>query len=286
MILTCPSCDTKFKVNPKAIPSEGRMVKCAKCAHKWHAMPEDSDEQPRPAAEEEAPAPAPPPQPEPEPALEEEEDDRFGLSAIEDDLPPPPPPTQEAEDLPPLPPEDFEPTVQTKKRSPLKAWIGLGVFVVAFLSAGWFLQKQIVIAFPPAKAIYHSLGIKTDVVGYGLALSQPEVDREIKGDSSSLVISGTVTNETDEPISIPKLKGVLINTRKEPIHVWVFSADQEQALPGEAVKFQTKVTNPPRGAVSMTTTFITDDEAMTLTREVTDDDMPAGDSGDGMENGA
>ncbi len=36
MIITCPSCNKKFKVDASLIPSEGRTLKCGFCENKWH----------------------------------------------------------------------------------------------------------------------------------------------------------------------------------------------------------------------------------------------------------
>jgi len=44
MILTCPNCRSRFKVKPEALGAAGRTVKCAKCAHKWFASPDDGEE--------------------------------------------------------------------------------------------------------------------------------------------------------------------------------------------------------------------------------------------------
>lgn len=35
MIISCPKCKVKFKVSAYKIPSQGRMVQCSKCSHKW-----------------------------------------------------------------------------------------------------------------------------------------------------------------------------------------------------------------------------------------------------------
>lgn len=35
MIITCPSCSTKFALPSGAVPKGGRKVKCSKCAHIW-----------------------------------------------------------------------------------------------------------------------------------------------------------------------------------------------------------------------------------------------------------
>ena len=42
MIVSCPNCETRFTLPDGAISATGRKMKCAKCGHKWHQMPEDT----------------------------------------------------------------------------------------------------------------------------------------------------------------------------------------------------------------------------------------------------
>ena len=39
MIVTCPSCSTRYIVDPKALGPTGRMVRCANCKHTWMQAP-------------------------------------------------------------------------------------------------------------------------------------------------------------------------------------------------------------------------------------------------------
>ncbi len=41
MIVTCPSCATRYLVDPAALGETGRMVRCARCAHTWVEFPPD-----------------------------------------------------------------------------------------------------------------------------------------------------------------------------------------------------------------------------------------------------
>jgi predicted Zn finger-like uncharacterized protein len=62
MIITCPSCATRYQVDAVAFPEEGRRVKCARCANRWHAVaeaalpPETPDIEPASAAPGQSPA--------------------------------------------------------------------------------------------------------------------------------------------------------------------------------------------------------------------------------------
>lgn len=56
MILTCPSCGTRYVVKDGAIPPGGRTVRCAQCKHSWHQDPEVMElEEPVAAASIESP---------------------------------------------------------------------------------------------------------------------------------------------------------------------------------------------------------------------------------------
>jgi predicted Zn finger-like uncharacterized protein len=53
MILTCPSCSTRYIVDPKALGATGRMVRCANCKHTWMQAP--PTDMPKPVDVEPAP---------------------------------------------------------------------------------------------------------------------------------------------------------------------------------------------------------------------------------------
>ena len=39
MILSCPSCATRYLIDPAALGETGRMVRCARCSHTWTERP-------------------------------------------------------------------------------------------------------------------------------------------------------------------------------------------------------------------------------------------------------
>ncbi|MCH7542502.1 MAG: zinc-ribbon domain-containing protein [Proteobacteria bacterium] len=48
MILSCSACSTRFLVDPALLSPEGRMVRCAKCGHRWKQTPSDDWPRTRP----------------------------------------------------------------------------------------------------------------------------------------------------------------------------------------------------------------------------------------------
>lgn len=278
MALTCPNCATRFKVKSEALGDRGRSVRCAKCAHVWFATQDDLESdgatggQPAPKA---PPRREPPPRdPPPRRASEPEEDDPFGATfddedddADDVDLGPPPASMRSeapAYDAPPfgadeeIVPRQRRP--QPKKKSPLGAWIMLGVLVLGVAIGGFFLRFDIVKAYRPANAIFAAIGFPVDTLGFGLKIEQPTTRALIKQDERVLEVTGGITNTSGEPIDVPMLRGALLNAQDMEVHVWSFVTEESRVLPGETVAYKISVSNPPRGATDLLVTFTRPEE--------------------------
>ena len=44
MIIGCPNCNKKFRIDHNLIPVGGRLLQCSNCKHKWHFKIENKDE--------------------------------------------------------------------------------------------------------------------------------------------------------------------------------------------------------------------------------------------------
>jgi predicted Zn finger-like uncharacterized protein len=199
MILTCPSCDTRYEINASALPPGGRTVRCAKCGNSWT---EQSEQAAAPAAPVAAPvAAAPPPPPAvPEPPAEPEmpeapvaQEVGFDEPAparapvppvIDDNFPDPLPQPDDDDDddddfeVPSLDDFDDLPNISPRRgkkgKKPKRGskaggggkriglmvgWISLLVFFIAFVAGGLFGRDMIVEAWPPSKQLYEAIGM-------------------------------------------------------------------------------------------------------------------------------
>ena len=200
------------------------------------------------------------------------EEEETADAPMEEDLPPPPPPEPQldvGDDLPPIPPEGFQPQQSDAResRGPLFAWVALLVVVTGTLTFGYFKPRTMVNMYQPMQQVYDWVGMSVDILGYGLELDQPVSDRERSEGIDTLIVSGNIKNTLDDSIMIPKLRGALLNTQKEEMYVWMFDAANKEALPGETVEYESRIQNVPAGAVSLKVTFISEEEIMAMENE-------------------
>lgn len=93
MIISCPECATKFAIADAVLGERGRKVRCFKCGHAWHQMPETVAAVPEPAPRRAQPPLMPPTATVGEASLPLESEPVRGGS-------PPPPARYDAGDLP------------------------------------------------------------------------------------------------------------------------------------------------------------------------------------------
>ena len=272
MKLTCPNCSSRFKVKDGALGTKGRKVKCGKCEHRWHAMPEAAPAPvaaAKPAAapadptEDFAPPPppvadptdAPPPVPQVAPVSDDPDvdDDEVGV------------PDAMLADPPPIPPESSF-VLQNRNPEPqgggtLKYWILLILILASCSGAAFWWRETVVHHFPAANKAFMMVGYPANTLGYGLKIFEPKTFLDVKGRTRILGVSGQIMNETGKIIELPLLKAILIGAKGEDVTSWSFEAKEPRILPGEKVEYETMTENPPRGATGLRIMFTRAEES-------------------------
>ncbi len=149
----------------------------------------------------------------------------------------------------------------------LVSLLALILVISTALGIGYFMQSKIVMHFPATSKIYAMVGLKPDVLGQGLHIDDPKPTKEIDGNDEILVVNGAIKNTTGDTLTVPLLRGALLDKDGKELHIWTFTAQQESVEPGEQVIYRTQFKNPPAAAEKLDITFTRPDDAQTAERE-------------------
>ncbi|NQW09382.1 MAG: zinc-ribbon domain-containing protein [Alphaproteobacteria bacterium] len=250
MRVTCPNCESKFKVPDKALGATGRKLRCGSCEHQWF-------QKPRPAkakkpAEETAPDDSELDSTEDTATDGSESDDaREGGEPVDHDA--------GSDDMEPPPIGDISrfrgfASREEKKRPPI-ALVVLIVMTVAIPSILFAARASLVEAWPASALLYDTLGLHVAVSGEGLVLRNVSVHRRQEGSVEILVVEGHIRNPTDQLVSLPGLRGTVLDGASKPLQEWLFQAEALQLLPNESTTFASEFAGPAPGAAQVNVTF-------------------------------
>jgi predicted Zn finger-like uncharacterized protein len=249
MIIACPSCSTRFKLDAARIPSKGAKVRCANCSHVWLQRPEF--------------APEPAPAPEPKPAARAAE--RFGSPAPRQAEPephfelPPPRAEQAREQIPTFAPSkaslDAAPdTARGIGRWVLRTgWAALLAIVIGGFSVGYFLRLDIVRHFPKTAALYSLVGLEVNVVG--IDFRNVTTGSGIENGTPTIQLEGEIVNRSGHRMAVPELHASLRDATGRELSHWTFEAFADSLGPREVSAFASPHVPIPAGAKELELSF-------------------------------
>jgi len=243
MILTCPSCDTRYSVDGAKFPAAGRTVRCAKCGHSWH-QPGESEVAPEPVAVPEMPAEAPPvPQP------------------VAADLP-----AEGADPFPvnPSPTRAFAPPAVAPARVPLgpkiavvAGWAGLIAVVLLIAVSAVRYRQDIAVIWPQSAGVYSSLGLHVNASG--IDFRQVDYRRETEDGQVVLAVSGVIVNAGSRQLPVPQtVRVTLSDSSNHELYHWTFKPTATVLGPNQSVPFVTRLSSPPAAARHLEVRFAKD----------------------------
>ena len=246
MILTCPSCDTRYSVDGSKFPAAGRTVRCAKCGNSWHQAAEAPEVPDDPDIAFETPAAPAAGVPEPAPAPAEADvpfSDPFpaGLARGFGPEPAPPPPRA------PLGP----------KLAVLAGWAGLIAAVLLIAVSAVRYRQDIAVIWPQSAGVYSSLGLHVNAGG--IDFRQVEYHRESEDGQVVLAVSGAIVNAAARPLSVPQtVRVTLSDASNHELYHWSFKPGATLLGPGQSVPFVTRLSSPPAAARHLEVRFAKD----------------------------
>jgi predicted Zn finger-like uncharacterized protein len=217
MILTCPSCSTRYLLPPAALSPAGREVRCAKCGHVWFQAP--PTDMPRTVDLTEPVRPH----------------GAAGLGAAPEkiaNLPGPPRP---------------------RRRSGALGWLLFIVILAGALGAAALYRDKVVAAWPPAGKLYELVGLR--VAAYGLVLAEPVTERSSEGGSEILTVSGTVRSTLEGERPVPPLWVSLLDDQGRVLRREMAIPEPAVVGAGAQVGYKVRFAAPPNEATKVAVTF-------------------------------
>jgi predicted Zn finger-like uncharacterized protein len=216
MILSCPSCATRYLIDPAALGETGRLVRCARCSHSWTERPPQD------------------------------------IPKQVDVLPPP----EQPEKVTPLPPGSNLPALNNApRRRGWIGWAALVLVVVGIAAGAYFQRETIIEKWPDALLIYGRLGFGEEAQDLGLELSNVKQTTSIVNDQTVVTLFGEIVNISDQPQDVPRIVADIMDKNRDVIRTWIVTPRASRLEPGEKTEFEDDYTDPPKEAVQISVRF-------------------------------
>lgn len=264
MILTCPQCAERFKVDAELLAPKGRKVRCAKCKHTWHQLPD--------------------------PAELDDATDTQDIEAELEKLTEQPAERSKGftkDDIPrALRPDDGDEAESDSShvRMSRKAIFSGALGVASALLVGGLVlftaQENIVRVWPASYALYDALGIAAPIEGEGLVFEKMTAKLvKSEGDKIMLAIEGQIINLKSDSMTLPLIEASLRDEAGEVLHHWIITPPKNTIEAEAVMKLSAKAAFTKDKAVSVTLKFVAGGRSKTVSEDAGNTPTPlAGDN--------
>jgi predicted Zn finger-like uncharacterized protein len=208
MILTCPSCSSRYHVDASAFAKKPRKVRCANCGHRWKAKP--PVDEPRSADIELAP-----------PSTRPREQIKAAAAKA---------------------PRRPAATARKKSASPVGWLLGAGVVVLLLVSAV-IGRNGIVGKFPATAALYQAVGLSVEQ-DFGLEFADVTVDWQREGGAFVLVVEGEIVNLSKASQVIPPVRMAILDGEGRELQHEYFEVGESKLGAGNRINFSGRMVDP------------------------------------------
>jgi len=247
MILTCPSCATRYYADDGSIGASGRSVRCASCTHTWFVEPQlVLGEGPHGAVE-------------PEPALTREKVERLRRAAAQANVPP-------MSSAAKFRAQQAERQRKGRIRAAAIAWGATGVALAATTTSAVAFREDVARVWPKTASAFAAVGLDVNI--YGLEFVDLQVEHIYDGPEPVLVVRGAVANMGlgDRPTPVLRF-GLRDGHAKEIQHV-IARMTSPSILAGGAAPFEIRIENASAEAADLEATFASPTEVAALPENV------------------
>lgn len=252
MLVTCPQCQTQYKLDTALLGMGGRTVRCTSCFHMWDQKPEQASAHQNLSFEDNA-------------AVAEQ----IGFREVE--KAPPAKPALPDEDtfadiLKQTEPDSYPSIARPlAKQSPAAALthmpfgvsaLHFGVLTFMLLS---FVTLTIIFAgrnfiathAPSMMALYAPLGFDIKAPGEGFTISEMTAEAEIVKEKKSLLVDARLANITEHDMAHPKLKMTMKGRYGAVLKEWDYDGGGKTVASGDSIPLNFEFANPPEGGTTV-----------------------------------
>ena len=229
MIVSCPSCATRYDLPANRFAAEGTMIKCASCGHSWLEAR----------------------------AIESHSYPVHGLPAVIDHEVAPDEEVRRLVEAGREAQDNFA-AARRNKRKKFAAWGVYAAIAATPLLMAMTFPEQVVRYAPAAIRAYKALG--QDINIYGLELHRVEMQHILQDGTRVLSVKGEIVNITGGERKIPSLRFGLHDAAGAEVYQWTLDAGGRPLKPGESTSFVTRVASPPEAARNVEIRFAHADE--------------------------
>ncbi len=273
MILTCPSCATRYVVPDSAIGHEGRRVRCASCKHSWFQEGAELAARPETAPAVEAIPVAEPVFASPTPAVDQgvvsAQAPDVGITPTQpsdvaadatpaafvqaEEAPASVPPLVEAPAYANFEAEEVVRPRRRPRRNPARYWT-IGAILFALLAAA------------AGGALWH-FGAPDWAINLGLAANrqQPQLlfylpkepeRRKLPTGDEYFAFSGRIVNSADQELTVPPIVVELRDAQGRLVFSWITKADKARLKPNEEARVSESRLDIPKNARNLSLKFV------------------------------
>jgi predicted Zn finger-like uncharacterized protein len=260
MLLTCPSCETSFRVNPEALGPSGRRVRCACCQTSWFALPAEAGVEPAmvetpavgvdstdlPAVAADDPISWHEPAESEAPSLALDDVQAATPEEADEDV-------AEAEIIPArkaLPPRPA-PRKSSRKGLGVAALAAAGAFAALAIAA----RATVVRAIPDLAGVYAAVGLPVNF--RGLEFRDVRTTSETQDGITVLVIEGEVVNVARHAVEVPRVRLAVLGNGGQELYSWTTLLPRSMLSEDEKVSFRSRLASPPPDGREVLVRFLT-----------------------------
>ena len=218
MIVRCSNCNTRYLIDPRALGSEGRTVRCVKCSNTWHQY--SSVDMPYKL----------------EPQIDVLSPERKSA---------------------PIPPDSNLPAIiDRKKKSNLFSWFFVTIVILTISGSVLLARQPIAYKWPRTTGLYSAIGLNVYASNpSGLEFRNLIKTNFFQDGQLLFLIKGEIWNTTGQNRRVPKISLGLVDGQSYELQGKIISAKLIKLKAGLSTTFETQLP-ASRGAVSIVAGFV------------------------------